>query len=471
MYIPAKSSISFRRRKGSTLAFLLVILTVVTILLTSLVGYVASQVKFSLYKERQQEALHIAEAGIYFYRWYLAHELEGKTSQQVKDFWEGSPYGVGAPYEREYKDPQGSAIGKFSISVVPPQPYSTIVWVESTGWTYRYPDHKRTIRVRMRRPSWSEYMILTNDRMRLSSQTEIFGSFHANGGVHFDGVAHNTVTSSVEEYLDTDYDVYGWHPGVWTQWSNEYNQTLGSKVFLGGKSFPVDEKDFSGITADLSLMREAAQQSGTYFDSSGKGRHIILHEDGTFSIRKVRSFNNFLNQIVRYKGSWKTYTIPDNGVIYVEDNIWLEGKIDGKRVTIVAANITNGTRPDVYIQHDILYSNYDGTDTIGVVAEGDIEFIANSENNLRVDAALLAQHGWVGREFYGCNHTWSHPWCVKDEITIYGAIVSNKRFGFGYTNGTGYQDRYLYYDNNLLYTPPPYFPTGTNYAIDLWEEL
>jgi hypothetical protein len=29
----------------------------------------------------------------------------------------------------------------------------------------------------------------------------------------------------------------------------------------------------------------------------------------------------------------------------------------------------------------------------------------------------------------------------------------------------------LNFDNNLLYYPPPYFPTGTEYSIDLWDEL
>jgi hypothetical protein len=45
------------------------------------------------------------------------------------------------------------------------------------------------------------------------------------------------------------------------------------------------------------------------------------------------------------------------------------------------------------------------------------------------------------------------------------------RYGFSWTDGTGYITRNLYYDNNLLYYPPPYFPTGTQYELDLWEEL
>ncbi len=54
---------------------------------------------------------------------------------------------------------------------------------------------------------------------------------------------------------------------------------------------------------------------------------------------------------------------------------------------------------------------------------------------------------------------------------MYGAIATNVRMGFGYTDGTGFINRSLMFDNNLLYSPPPLFPTGNTYAIDLWDEI
>jgi hypothetical protein len=50
-------------------------------------------------------------------------------------------------------------------------------------------------------------------------------------------------------------------------------------------------------------------------------------------------------------------------------------------------------------------------------------------------------------------------------------MATNLRYGLAYSDGTGYTNRILIFDNNLLYWPPPYFPTGTEYSIDLWEEL
>jgi len=49
----------------------------------------------------------------------------------------------------------------------------------------------------------------------------------------------------------------------------------------------------------------------------------------------------------------------------------------------------------------------------------------NSDNFLTVNAALLAQKGRVGRVYYGNS---------KNTITVYGAIATNTRYGFAYTD-------------------------------------
>lgn len=479
-------SINYKQNtKGSALVYALVIMSAVLIILSSMITFVASQIKYSQNLASREESLQISEAGIYFYRWYLAHEVEGKTSQQIQDFWNsGSALGVDTPYEREYKDPYGTAIGKFRITVTPPESYSTIVMVESEGWTYKNPSAKRTVKVRFRRPSWSEYSVLSNSNVRFGNGTEVFGPIHSNGGIRFDGVIHNLITSTKTTYVDPDSGLT--KPGVWTAWSGEYNSDMGSNVFLAGKEFPVSSQDFNGVTGDLSLMKTEAQSQGTYFDNSNRGRHIKLKTDGTFDIRKVKKYNSTFNNITQYKGSWQNYPIPDNGVIYVEDNIWLEGQVNNKKVTVVAADLIGGSHPNIFIQHDIKYSHYDGSDIIGIIAEGDVEIIRDSENDLRIDGALLAQTGRVGRKYYSLRYSWwwgwtycpcGWTWCEdhKDTITVYGSIATNQRYGFAWGDGcprhTGYTNRNLNYDNNLLYYPPPYFPTGTQYSLDLWNEL
>jgi hypothetical protein len=51
-------------------------------------------------------------------------------------------------------------------------------------------------------------------------------------------------------------------------------------------------------------------------------------------------------------------------------------------------------------------------------------------------------------------------------------IASYARYGFAYTDGTGYNIRNINYDANLLYAPPPSFPlTSDQYEILSWQEV
>lgn len=482
--------------QGSILAYGLVIMFMISIILTSIIGFVVSQTKYALQIHAREQAFQIGESGIHFYRWYLAHQVEGRTAQQVADFWAtGSPYGVGAPYDVEYVDPSGTAVGMYRLEITPPVAGSTVVTVKSTGWTYRYPTIRRVIEVRFRRPSWSESAVLANDVMRFGAGTEVYGRIHSNNGIRFDGIAHNVVSSALSQYDDPD------HGG-----GNEFAvhthdaptdplppTAVPSRpdVFEVGRSFPEPVTDFNGVLGDLSSMKATAQAgagNNRYFANLANdvGRRIILKTNDTFDTCRVASASltgaSPTHDIAAANGykrpasnttcntcaatCLQNFPIPDDGVIFVEDNVWLSGQVSGKKVTIVSADLNGGGAPSVYIGNDLMYTNYDGTDIIGVIGQDDIEINRNSDTNLRIDAALLAQQGRVGRADYGTGD-------IKTSITVFGAIATNQRYGFAWTNGFqnwGYTTRNLYYDNNLLYYPPPYFPTGTQYEMDLWQE-
>jgi len=527
--------------KGSALVYGLIIMTAVAILLTSILTFITSQTKYSLQIHAREQAFQIAESGINFYRWYLAHQVEGRTAQQVATFWAtGNPYGVATPYIVEYKDPEGSAVGKYKLTITPPLVGSTIVTVKSEGWTYRYPKDIRTLVVRFRRPSWSENAVLANDFMRFGEGTSVFGKIMSNKGIRFDGVAHNIISSAVATYDDPDHGgsaEFGVHTHVNVPPATGVNDaarpaetppsavSARSDIFMAGRSFPIATIDFNGVLGDLSLMKSEAQAGrGKYFNNSGVGQQITLLSAGTFDACTVNSFSEYTssstsntNAIIDYKGiitgatggnsgtngtacittacctttacgyiqsnqtskgrcsSKANYPIVNNGVIFVENNIWLSGKIDSagmaapsdgsakkERISIVAANLIGGATPSVYIPDNLTYTNYNGNEILGVIAQKNIEIPRDSATTLRIDAALLAQQGRVGREYYDGR--------VKSTITVYGAIATSLRYGFAYTDNTGYTTRNLYYDNNLLYYPPPYFPTGTQYQMDLWEE-
>ena len=92
-----------------------------------------------------------------------------------------------------------------------------------------------------------------------------------------------------------------------------------------------------------------------------------------------------------------------------------------------------------------------------------------SADTLEIDAALIAKNGRVGRYYYNAS---CHPYNERTKIRLYGMIATNQRYGFAYTDNTGYEIRNITYDGNLLYGPPPSFPlTSDQYSTISWREL
>lgn len=473
-------------KKGSGLALVLVLVGAISVVLSSLLVYVNSQVTYSKDRVEREAAFQIAEAGVYYYRWYLAHKVDGKTAEQIEDFWKNeNPIGVDSPYVAEFKDPEGEALGTYELQVQPPEEGSTILTVKSTGSTYKKPSIKRTVQVRFRRPSWSENIFLSNSFMNFGDQSVVYGKVHSNDGIRFDGLAYNTVSSLKSRFDDPTYGGNRQEFGVHTTvnpaddaapvypWS-EGTVPVRSDVFIGGREFPVPEVNFAGISSDLNNMRTQAQNgNGKYFDGTGLGRRIKLKSDGTYDICTVRAANDNTHAISRY---WKNdmsgwcnscsgtcvsnYPIVDNGVIFVDDNVWVEGSVDNKRVTIAAG----ANQSDIYIgisDENLSLAAYDCNNMLGLVAQRDVRVLNDCPDDFSVDAALLAQTGLVGIV---------NGMGGKYSLTFNGAIASYLQPYFASGN-SGFADRTYNFNNNLLYCPPPYFPTGTEYAIDLWEEL
>ena len=101
-----------------------------------------------------------------------------------------------------------------------------------------------------------------------------------------------------------------------------------------------------------------------------------------------------------------------------------------------------------------------------------------SSDSFRIDAAIIAQNGRVGRYYYRKPFSWwwyypgCSPYHERDTVTLYGMIATNQRYGFAYTDGTGYDIRNIVYDANLLFGPPPEFPlTSEQYEPISWEEI
>jgi len=476
---------------GYTLITLLIFFGILVILLTASASYVISQAKATNFKNRQQKILEIAEAGANYYRWHLAHVPD--------DFTDGT--GGPGPYLHDYRDINGNVIGKFSLNIVAPESGSTIITIESTGYLLDQPDLTTTVVLKMGIPSFSTYAVVANDKMRFGEGTEVWGPIHSNDGIRFDGLAHNIVSSAKDKYDDPDHggsQEFGVHTHVPPQ-DPLPPQSVPARpdVFAAGRTFPVPPLDFNGITADLAIVKTKAIEGGIYLTSSGtQGYHVHFNVNHTVDIKKVTSQAycryRWYSWWYDYSDIWSIATetqftykgasslgiaVPSNGLIFIEDDVWVDGQIDNDKMTLVAAREPLASaNANIIINNDLKYTNHDESNVIGLIAQTNVAVGFYSEDDLEIDAALIAQKGAVTRFYYPNRSAYQQnpAHCAdnvyRDILTLYGAIATNQRYGFAYTDGTGYNLRHLNFDPNLTYGPPPSFPTSGEYTIISWEE-
>ncbi len=482
------------KSKGALLLGVLVMGAAGILVLGGLVSWGVSNLKLTRQTVNREMALQIAEAGVEYYRWHL--------SEAPDDFTDGT--GEAGPYEHNFFDRTGNLIGKYYLEIEPSTTTGIII-VRSRGETLTVPLVSRTIEVKLVKPSLVKYAFLANSLIRFGQGTEVFGPIHSNNGVRLDGLAHNLVTSALEQYQDPDHEE-GEEFAVHTHINpppppdnyvssfrpDEAPPSLVASrpdIFMAGRQFPVPAIDFAGLTSSLIELKTLAEGNGRYFSPSGAfGYNIILKTDDSFDLYKVDSLLpppqkkcakvNWDGQ--EGWGTWSVgtqtflgnYPFPENGIIFTEDHVWVEGAIDGAHLSIAAGRFPENpdTNANINFDRDIVYTNRDGSDSIGLIAQGNVNVGMASNDILRVDAALIAKNGRVGRYFYTTNCA---PWNVRESIYLYGMVVTNSRYGFAYADNDegGYANRYLEYDKNLVLNPPPFFPLiGDIYEIASWKE-
>jgi type II secretory pathway pseudopilin PulG len=463
--------------RGQTLIMALVATAVSIVILLGFASWAIMTLRAARQTQAREQALLLAEAGYEYYRWHLAHS--------PTDFQDGT--GGPGPYVHDYYDKDGELLGTFTLDITAPPTGSSIVTIKSTGSSVLYPSTRRAIEARVGKASWAKYAVVANAQMRFGSGTEVFGTIHSNDGIRFDGVIHNVISSSVEDYDDPDHsggNEFGVHTHV-SPTDPLPPTAVPSRpdVFEAGREFPLPEVDFDGISTDLAGMKSDAQDDGFYQGStSSPGYHIVLKTDDTFDLYRVTSVHSppsGCDSGQDYWGTWSidnqtfvgNYGFPNNGIIFVEDHVWVSGQMDGARLTIAAADFPESpsTYRHITVNEDLLYTHYDGTDSLALIAQGNFNVGLYSQNVIRIDGAVIAQNGRVGRHYYESDCGSSY---VRNSLTLYGMIGTNQRYGFAYTDNTGYDIRNLIYDSHLLYAPPPAFPATTEfYELISWREV
>ncbi len=460
-----------RAKHGMYLPVILISSVVFIALATAIITLALSNVKMANLQNRTITSMSIAEAGINYYLWHLAHSNT--------DYCDGGPCPVAngdgsyGPFAHDYKDQAGNVLGSYELFITPPSVGNSTTTVKAIG-KVKGTNTTRTILSTIGMPSFSKYTLLANNsEIWVGSGEKIDGTLFVNhSGVKNDGQIIKDVFSTETTY-----------------YSKMFSQTLpginGTGIFGGAKSFPVPAIDFNQLNVDILNIRNKArdENEGDYYDSAGGGYvgyHIILNQNN-YEIRKVKKYDNQGLDITQ-EAAGVSYSYPDDyGVIFCEDNVWVEGTINGHKITIVAADpeANNNQQKRIIIPHSINYTNYDGSDKIGLITQTNITVSHNADNDLEIDAAMIAKNGYISicpdilkAPYNTCS---THPYgYLRNKIRVYGSMAHNTgliwTIDWGGGHLSGYKETETIMDPNNVLNPPPKFPLTGAYAILSWRE-
>lgn len=464
---------NYKIQKGAALIIVLVFTSIFIIVSAGLLQLVGTLYKTAIKKQNLEKAFQIAEAGVNYYKWRLSHTPGDYT-------------GAG---DYDYYDPYGGKIGHYNLQIIEPLLGSTVVTVISTGYLDDDPNISRIIETKFGMKSLSDFTFLTNSNIWFGEKEEIVGKVHSNGGIRMDGECDSIMQSARETYIcgpehGCDYEN---KPGIWGDGEIE-------ELWQFPPDYQVSTVDFNEISLDLGgeggLKEKANEPEGVYLDYSGTfGYHIKFKKDPVPSFDVYQVTNVIPTYGWDFTDGWEwryidinaesylaTYNMPANGIIFVEDQTWVDGEIFG-RVTLAAANfLETGSDRSIIIHDDIIYEEKDGNHSIGLIAQKDVLLPLYGPERLEINAAMIAQKGHAFIYYYSPAH-YGSDLVVKDQIEVFGSVATNTVWTWSWVASeegpvvSGYDKTETTYDTNLYYAPPPDFPHDEEYEMISWREI
>ncbi len=462
---------------GYLLVLVLVFGSVFLGIVSSFVGFIIGQNQVVNFRYEQQRATDIAEAGLNYYRWRLAHYPDDVTDGT------GTP----GPYVHVYDDPEGGAIGEFSLSIASSTYCGDVasIVVTATGHTYDDPDAVAVLSARYTRPTVAEYSFVTNGGVWYGDDRVITGPVHSNQGIRMDGY-HNSWVGSGQSTWTCD-DTYGCSPsqvvdGVYTTSGNAT-----PSLFV----FPVSAITFGNMTLDLNAMKDRAQNGGGiyYAQTGGHGYHVTFNGDGTVDVYRVNGTQAYWaysvaegwhtseHNVITSSSFIATETInPECPLLFFEDKVWLDGDVSEK-VALAAADLSSNGETNIVINDNVQYVPGANAGLLAI-AETDIDIGLVVPENMEVDGIYIAKDGRFGRNHYSTAYlSWSlDPYVIRGTLTRFGSVISNGRVGTQWVDGigntvSGFQNRVTSFDQDQVDDPPPLTPvTSDVYEFKDWQQ-
>ncbi len=479
--------------KGEIVMVVMVFIAIFAGVFSALANLLILQGKTQSNKEAIGSAFEIAESGMSYYRWYMAH-YPNITPGEIPE----SAGGNGTGISREYVDVNKNPIGRYVVEL---QNHSSCGKTQSTdilatGWTYNNPTIKKTIKARYARPSVAQYSYIIDSDVWVGEDRQINGPYHSNGGIRMDGTNDSTVSSKLATWKCTTSF------GCTTPFQTK-NGVFGSGTGSSLWQYPASWIDFANIESTFGDLQHMGQDSGVYLplsslgpgNNGNKGWHIVFRNDGTFTASRVKTVTTVWGEspdlvwaqegsIIKTEGTPTTYTLPSScSLIFVEDDVWIEGTVKGK-VAIVAGNVDaveSSIKRSIIVRNNINYTAQTGEDGLTVLSQKNILIPLDSPDTLSVHGIFIAQGGYFGRNHYTSSGAYSVPsayssYIKRTQMNIFGSVVSKGRVGTKWTSGgtwiSGYGLRVDTYDRYLAKDPPPMTPViSPEYQMTQWSEL
>lgn len=520
-----------KKRKSSdgfVLPTLLSLIIALSIIIFAIAGLIDVNFNSINNNTESQKAFNIAEAGINYYLWHLSHNATDYKDGQSTPTTPDATLGYG-PYVHNYVDSNAKTTGTYTLWINPQGNGSTIATVRSIGQV-NTSGAKRIIEAKVGAPSFASYALVSDSQFWFGNTESADGPVHSNQGIRMDGASNSDVTSANTTYVPTSSlggNGSTSHPGVWcsTSVTSPVNCNTRSKVDW---RYPVTSVDFNQVTSSLCTIKKLAFSSDSSTSalasnsnacsqvpttrtaaylpqtatngsfSTTKGYLITLNNNGTYDLARVTaetdtqsSYSSALTTTAVATG----VAIPSSGVIFAEDNVWVRtASTFTGRVTIASGRLATTSSTDIVIADDVLYTNKNGSDAIGLITEDSVLIapyaIPQSGNfTFEVDAAVIAQSGSAMypdeyRSSGNCTKGWVNS---GQQYIFYGSVSTRQTWTWTWQRGSscgsaaydsasgyyisGVKNNTTSYDYNLLYAPPPSFPITSTYNILSWREV
>jgi hypothetical protein len=239
------------------------------------------------------------------------------------------------------------------------------------------------------------------------------------------------------------------------------SNTLDKPVFKGGFDSGINVS----LPTDLNQLKSAAQTGGMIVNGGSGDIYIEFLSNGKMKWKQGGDWTT---------GPWTTAdinSVTPNGAFYVDGkDVHVKGTVHGQ--------ITVGTNQNMWLDDDVVYKDDPrkgpSTDLLGLVCNNKIWITDNAANRGPNNDFILMACVFSRTDGLWVQNYNTRP--VEGRLTIVGSQVAKVGGYTGVFSGDpptivhGFKPGGTFYDDRLMVSAPPFFPTTGQYEIVSWLE-